>query len=353
MHELSIAHAIVRTVTDALPEPDARVTAVRVRIGALSGVVPEALAFAFDVAADGGALAGARLVTETAPVVLDCPTCGQQRLGDLRSFTCPRCGQPCGSVIRGKELEIVDVTISDAPDPDPPPGDQPGGTDRLRAGVLAKNDLLADGLRGWFTSSEVRVSNWISSPGSGKTALLEAVLGAAVERGLRPAALVGDCATDNDARRLARSGALVRQVVTDGVCHLEADMVSAHLDGWDLAEVDLLAIENVGNLVCPTGFDLGEDTRVALLSVTEGEDKPLKYPQTFHRADVVVLTKVDLADAVEWDRPAALAAIRSVSPDAAILETSARTGVGVQLLLDVLLGEGPLTTRAPHLQEAT
>ena len=219
--------------------------------------------------------------------------------------------------------------------------------------MLAKNDLLAAGLRGWFTTSEVRVSNWVSGPGSGKTALLEALLAAAAARGLRPAALVGDCATDNDARRLARSGALVRQIVTDGTCHLEADMVSAHLDGWDLAQIDLLAIENVGNLVCPTGFDLGEDTRIALLSVTEGEDKPLKYPQTFHRADVIVVTKVDLADAVEWDREGALAALRAVNPDAAIIETSARTGAGVELLLDVLLGASALTSDAPHLQEAT
>ncbi len=116
------------------------------------------------------------------------------------------------------------------------------------------------------------------------------------------AALVGDCATDNDARRLARSGAATRQIVTDGMCHLEADMVSAHLEGWDLDALDLLVIENVGNLVCPAGYDLGEDTRVALLSVTEGEDKPLKYPQIFHSADVVVITKTDIAEAVEWER---------------------------------------------------
>jgi hydrogenase nickel incorporation protein HypB len=362
MHELSIAHAVVRTVVDALPEPAARVTAVRLRIGELSGVVAQALEFAFDVAAAGSPLAEARLVVERAPVVIDCPTCGHQPLADLRSFTCPRCGQPCGVVVGGRELEIVDVELLDAEVPARGPRATPAAMaapgsaavpEALRAGVLAKNDLLAEGLRGWFTSSGVRVSNWVSSPGSGKTALLEAVLAAAAQRGLRPAALVGDCATDNDARRLARSGALVRQVVTDGVCHLEADMVSAHLDGWDLAEIDLLAIENVGNLVCPTGFDLGEDLRVALLSVTEGEDKPLKYPQTFHRADVVVVTKVDLAEAVEWDRAGTLSAIRAVNPDAAVIETSARTGQGVPLLLDVLLGASALIPDAPHLQEAT
>ena len=337
MHELSIAHAVVRTVTATLPD-QAVVTRVRVRIGALSGVVGQALAFAYEVAVEGTPLAGAELLIETAPVVVRCPTCGPGELADIRSLRCPTCGQPTGDVVGGKELDIVDVALAEAPLTAPGPVAPALAT--LRRGVLARNDLLAEGLRGLFASSGVRVSNWISSPGSGKTALLEAVLAAATQRGLRAAALVGDCATDNDAVRLARSGALVRQIVTDGVCHLEADMVSAHLDGWEVADLDLLAIENVGNLVCPTGFDLGEDTRVALLSVTEGEDKPLKYPQTFHRADVVVITKTDLADAVEWDRASALAALRDVRPDVAIIETSARTGAGVPVLLDVLVGVG-------------
>ena len=340
MHELSIAHAVVRSVTAALPE-QAVVTCVRVRIGALSGVVGQALAFAYEVAVEGTPLAGSQLLTETAPVVVRCPACGPGELADIRSFRCPTCGEPTGDVVGGKELDIVDVTLAEAA-----AAAGPVASDRaaLRSGVLARNDLLAEGLRGLFSSSGVRASNWISSPGSGKTALLEAVLGAATERGLRAGALVGDCATDNDAVRLARSGALVRQIVTDGVCHLEAGMVSAHLAGWEVADLDLLAIENVGNLVCPTGFDLGEDTRVVLLSVTEGEDKPLKYPQTFHRADVVVITKVDLADAVEWDRATALAALRDVRPDVTVIETSARTGAGVPLLLDVLLGAGREST---------
>jgi hydrogenase nickel incorporation protein HypB len=123
-------------------------------------------------------------------------------------------------------------------------------------------------------------------------------------------------------------------------------MISAHLEGWDLPALDLLIIENVGNLVCPTAYDLGEDTRVALLSVTEGEDKPAKYPQLFHSADVVVVTKTDIATAVEWDRDAAMAAIRAVNPTAPILETSSRTGDGVTALLTMLL------TPSPQLQEA-
>ena len=206
----------------------------------------------------------------------------------------------------------------------------------LRRGILEKNDEYAAKLRTRFAESDVRVSNWVSSPGTGKTALLEALLVRAGERGLTAAALVGDCATDNDAVRLARSGAPVRQIVTEGMCHLEADMVARHLDGWDLAALDLLVIENVGNLVCPTGYDLGEGTRVALLSVTEGEDKPAKYPQLFHSADLVVITKTDIAEAVEWQRDDAYAALRAVNPLATVLETSARKGSGVDDLLDLL-----------------
>ena len=135
------------------------------------------------------------------------------------------------------------------------------------------------------------------------------------------------------------------------MCHLESDMIAEYLDGWDLDEIDLLVVENVGNLVCPTAYDLGEDTRVALLSVTEGEDKPQKYPQLFHSADVIVVTKTDISAAVEWDRNAALAAIRAVNPVAPIIETSARTGDGVVDLLDLLLSKSTLA-QSPQLQEA-
>lgn len=211
----------------------------------------------------------------------------------------------------------------------------------LKKGVLEKNDLHARALRETYAAAGLRVSNWVSSPGTGKTALLEALLGRAIERGIAAAALVGDCATDNDAQRLARSGAPVRQIVTEGMCHLEADMIAEHLEGWDLQALDLLVVENVGNLVCPAGFDLGEDTRIALLSVTEGEDKPLKYPQIFHSADAVVITKCDIAAAVEWDADMAYAAIRSVNPQAPTIETSSRTGQGIDSLLDHLLSPVP------------
>ncbi len=203
----------------------------------------------------------------------------------------------------------------------------------VRQGVLSKNDALAADLRQRFHAAGVTVLNLVSSPGAGKTALLERTLADLLARGRRAAALVGDLATENDARRLARSGAPVRQIVTAGICHLEAEMVATHLAGWDLAALDFLFIENVGNLVCPSGYDLGEDARVVLLSTTEGEDKPLKYPPMFHSAHLALLTKIDLAEAVEFDRAAAYAAIHAVRPGMPILETSARTGQGIDAWL--------------------
>ncbi|HEY1897286.1 MAG TPA: hydrogenase nickel incorporation protein HypB, partial [Terracidiphilus sp.] len=203
----------------------------------------------------------------------------------------------------------------------------------LRQGILKKNDELARGLRERFTSSGVLVLNLVSSPGTGKTAFLERTLRQLRERGLRVAALVGDLETDNDARRLAASGAPVRQINTHGICHLEAEMVGKHLEGWDgveLTHLDYLFIENVGNLVCPSSYDLGERIRVALLSVTEGEDKPLKYPTLFNSADAAVITKVDIAEAVGFDREAAVRNIRAIRPNIQIFETSAKTGAGME-----------------------
>ena len=170
----------------------------------------------------------------------------------------------------------------------------------VRKNVLKLNDELARALRERFRQAGVLVVSLVSSPGSGKTALLEATL-RTLGKTHRVAALVGDLATENDAARLLRSGAPVRQIVTGTVCHLEAEMVERALDGWNLDELDILFIENVGNLVCPASYDLGEDMRLVLLSVTEGEDKPLKYPSIFNTADVAVITKIDLADAVEFD----------------------------------------------------
>jgi hydrogenase nickel incorporation protein HypB len=199
----------------------------------------------------------------------------------------------------------------------------------IRQGVLSKNDQLAGELRTRFAHAGVSVFNVLSSPGAGKTRLLELTLTRLRARGLRVAALVGDLATDNDAQRLARSGAWVRQIETGGLCHLEAEIVARELADCDLAALDLLIIENVGNLVCPASYDLGEMARVVVMAVTEGEDKPLKYPGTFFGADVVVVSKIDLAAAVEFDEEAAYRNIRAVSPAVTIIATSAKSGAGM------------------------
>lgn len=206
----------------------------------------------------------------------------------------------------------------------------------VRQGILNKNDQLARDLRARFERADVFTINLVSSPGTGKTAFLERTLREMVERGAPVAALVGDLETDNDAQRLARSGAPVRQINTHGRCHLEAEWVSAHLDGWDLSALDYLFVENVGNLVCPGSYDLGEALRVVLLSVTEGEDKPLKYPSIFNSADVAVITKWDLAEPCEFDFEAARAAIDTVRPGLPIFVTSAKTGFGMERWLEFL-----------------
>ena len=199
----------------------------------------------------------------------------------------------------------------------------------LREGILKENDRLARDLRHRFEVAGVFVVNLVSSPGTGKTRLLERLMKALIDSGARVAAVTGDLATDNDAKRLASTGAPVRPIETNGVCHLEAAMLAARLDGWDLAEFDYLFIENVGNLVCPASYDLGENLRVAMLSVSEGEDKPLKYPTLFNSADVVVVTKIDLADACEFDETAALSHLESVRPGIRVYRTSAKTGEGI------------------------
>jgi hydrogenase nickel incorporation protein HypB len=198
----------------------------------------------------------------------------------------------------------------------------------LERKVLNENDRLADDLRQGFVRHGTWCVNLISSPGSGKTMLLERTL-ASFEPGRRVAVLTGDIQTDNDAQRLARYGFPVRQITTGGACHLDARMVTNALGEWRPDEIDLLLIENVGNLVCPSSYDLGEEARVVLLSVTEGEDKPLKYPATFHRADLVVLTKVDLLPYVPFRMDLAREYIRRVQPDAEMLEVSATSGAGL------------------------
>ena len=205
----------------------------------------------------------------------------------------------------------------------------------VRKNVLKQNDVVARELRQRFRDAGVCVVSLVSSPGAGKTALLERTLTLLHPR-YRVAALVGDLATENDAARLRRSGARVEQIVTGTVCHLEAAMIQRIIEGWELESLDFLFVENVGNLVCPASYDLGEDLRFVAISVTEGEDKPLKYPTIFNSADVALVTKLDLAAAVDFDRAAADANIQAVRPGMEVVRLSARSGEGMDGFLALL-----------------
>jgi hydrogenase nickel incorporation protein HypB len=205
----------------------------------------------------------------------------------------------------------------------------------VRKNVLKQNDVVARMLRERFRMQGTFVVSLVSSPGAGKTAFLEKILTLLQPR-YRVAALVGDLATENDAIRLARSHAPVKQITTGTLCHLEAAMVDRALSGWEIGDLDFLFIENVGNLVCPSSYDLGENLRLVLLSVTEGEDKPLKYPTIFNSADVAVITKIDLAEAVEFDEETVKANIQAVRPGMRHFAVSAKTGAGLEEYLHFL-----------------
>ena len=218
----------------------------------------------------------------------------------------------------------------------------------VRKNVLKQNDVVARALRDRFHSAGVFVVSLVSSPGSGKTAFLEKTL-TMLRANHRVAALVGDLATENDALRLARSQAPVKQITTGTLCHLEAAMIEKALEEtqWNLNQLDFLFIENVGNLVCPSSYDLGEDLRLVLISVTEGEDKPLKYPTIFNSADVAVVTKLDLAEAVEFNWQAAYNNIQAVRPGMPVFKLSAKTGDEMETFLEFL------ATRLSELRPAS
>lgn len=211
----------------------------------------------------------------------------------------------------------------------------------VRKNVLKQNDVIARSLRLRFRHAGVFVVSLVSSPGSGKTAFLEKTL-TMMRPHYRVAALVGDLATENDAVRLARSQAPVKQITTGTLCHLEAAMVEKALEDWKLDELDFLFIENVGNLVCPSSYDLGEDLRLVLMSVTEGEDKPLKYPTIFNSADIAIITKQDLAVAVEFNWEEAQRSIQAVRPGMEVLRVSAKNGAGIEAYIERL---GQMTAR--------
>jgi len=206
----------------------------------------------------------------------------------------------------------------------------------LNRSLMEKNDLLAERNRGFFKAKKLLVLNVVSSPGSGKTTFIRETA-ARLGTSLRVGVIVGDLATDNDAARLRTAGIPVVQITTGTVCHLDADMVSKAASQLDLDQLDVLVIENVGNLVCPADYDLGEDLRIVLLSTTEGEDKPLKYPPMFHSASVAVITKSDMAAAAGFDRTQALSNLHRISHHAQVFELSAKTGEGMKAWLDYLI----------------
>jgi hydrogenase nickel incorporation protein HypB len=210
----------------------------------------------------------------------------------------------------------------------------------VRQNILRKNDVLARAFRERCTEAGVFVVSLVSSPGAGKTALLERTL-SALHPVRRVAVVVGDLATECDAERLRKSGAPVRQITTGTLCHLDAQMVETAVLDWDLAALDMLFVENVGNLVCPASYDLGEHARAVLMSVTEGEDKPLKYPTLYNSADAAVITKTDIAEAVGFDRATALKNINEIRPGIRIFETSAKTGAGMTEWLSYLAAAKP------------
>lgn len=196
----------------------------------------------------------------------------------------------------------------------------------VRRAILERNDRLAERNRGFFRARGLLVLNVLSAPGSGKTLFLRETVRGLAGR-LRAGVIVGDLATDNDAQRLRETGAPVVQITTGTVCHLEAEMVGRAVEQLEVNRLELLIIENVGNLVCPAAYDLGEDLRVVLLSVTEGEDKPLKYPPMFQSADVVIVSKVDLAEACAYDRAVARANLQRVAPRARLFDTDRKSVV--------------------------
>jgi len=208
-------------------------------------------------------------------------------------------------------------------------------TIRVEEDLLAKNNRLAAGNRQLFTSSHLLVLNLVSSPGSGKTSLLERTL-ADLNRRFNFSVLEGDQQTTNDADRIAATGVPVKQINTGAGCHLDAHMVGHGVESFDLAETDILMIENVGNLVCPAAFDLGEDHKVTVLSVTEGEDKPLKYPQMFQASDLMLINKIDLLPYLDFDLEQCKAFAHQVNPMIQIIELSCRSGDGMQQWYDWL-----------------
>ncbi len=216
--------------------------------------------------------------------------------------------------------------------------------------VLSENDEVAAKLRKAMTEAGTLVLNFIGSPGAGKTMFLEETL-KRLPAHTHAAVLTGDIQTENDAIRLRRYGYPVKQITTAGACHLDARMVEKNLDGWLDAGLQILFIENVGNLVCPTSFDLGEDAKVVVLSTAEGEDKPLKYPGIFRKAELMILNKIDLLPHVRFNAEAARENARSLNPRIEIIDTSCTTGAGFDLWLGWLAARAERKRGSARLEQ--
>jgi hydrogenase nickel incorporation protein HypB len=201
-------------------------------------------------------------------------------------------------------------------------------TIRVEEDLLAKNNRLASNNRARFAVDQLLVLNLVSSPGSGKTSILERTL-SDLKSQVNFVVLEGDQQTSNDADRIAATGVQAKQINTGAGCHLDAHMIGHGVDAFDLQATDILMIENVGNLVCPASFDLGEDHKVAVLSVTEGEDKPLKYPQMFQAADLLLINKIDLLPYLRFDLEQCKTFARQVNPGIKIIELSCHSGEGM------------------------
>ena len=217
--------------------------------------------------------------------------------------------------------------------------------------VLNENQILAEQLRERYRQQGILCVNLISAPGSGKTLLLEKTL-ERMDQGTRVAVLTGDLQTENDAQRLAKFGFPVKQIVTGGTCHLDARMVEKHLADWNLENIELLIVENVGNLVCPSSYDLGEDAKIVLLSTTEGEDKPLKYPSIFFKSELMILTKIDLLPYVPFKSNVAKENARRVHPQMEILEVSSTTGEGLDAWMNWITARQRKAKEKPKLVSA-
>jgi hydrogenase nickel incorporation protein HypB len=257
---------------------------------------------------------------------------------------CLECGCHQSVPFGVKVLSVIAPGLLKPRDPAPSvavhPLPAPPHTIEIHASLLAKNDEAAARNRARFRQHRMLVLNLLSAPGSGKTTLLSRTVD---EFGSdhRCAVIVGDLETDNDARRMHRPHVPVAQITTGTACHLDAEMVARGMDSLALDGVRVLFIENVGNLVCPADFDLGETLRVVLLSATEGEDKPLKYPPIFKSADLVIVTKIDVADALDFDGALAVENIRRMAPGARLMQLSAKTGEGMAAWYDFLRSHLP------------